>query len=304
MMIRALVFLLCFSVTSSWASPAFADELPDGAQIAQLLGFVRWTGVVMALFLVLGANLALRFIGASADRLSSRFTNRRPVIQKVESIARFSIYFGGGLFVLALSFQINEQTLKVIGAALAFGFSFAMKDVLAAVIAGVIIMFDRPFQVGDRVKYAGQYGDIVRIGLRSVRMRTLDHEIVTIPNNNILTDVSASRNYGALEMHVRVTFYVGADQDVGMAEEIVREAMLTSRYIYLEKPVEVRVRHDIVADCVVIHLVGKAYVLDTRYEKPFETDVTKRVLAAFRRYGILPPAAFSREPQMGSSEAA
>jgi hypothetical protein len=105
-------------------------------------------------------------------------------------------------------------------------------------------------------------------------------------------------------MHVRVTFYVGADQDVGMAEEIVREAMLTSRYIYLEKPVEVRVRHDIVADCVVIHLVGKAYVLDTRYEKPFETDVTKRVLAAFRRYGILPPAAFSREPQMGSSEAA
>jgi hypothetical protein len=54
-------------------------------------------------------------------------------------------------------------------------------------------MFDRPFQVGDRVSYGGEYGDIIKIGLRSVRMNTLDDNIITIPNNKVFTDVTVER---------------------------------------------------------------------------------------------------------------
>src|SRR4051812_22270601 len=46
----------------------------------------------------------------------------------------------------------------------------------------------QPFQVGDRVQFSGEYEDILKIGLRSVRMNTLDHNVVTIPNNKVLTD--------------------------------------------------------------------------------------------------------------------
>ena len=125
-------------------------------------------------------------------------------------------------------------------------------------------------------------------------MRTLDDNIVTIPNNKILTEVTSSGNYGALDMQVAVNFYVGADQDVELAERIVREAMLTSRYVFLDKPVVVLVSQEIVADMVVVQLRAKGYVLDTRYEKAFQTDVCKRVLLAFPEYGVLPPAAFER----------
>jgi small-conductance mechanosensitive channel len=97
-------------------------------------------------------------------------------------------------------------------------------------------MFDRPFQVGDGVSYAGEYGDIVKTGLRSVRTNTLDHNVVTIPNNKILTDVASSGNYGSLEMQVPMEFFVGVDQDVTRAVELVREACLTSPY-HLDQPV-------------------------------------------------------------------
>jgi small-conductance mechanosensitive channel len=293
---RLLTMLLGLAVLLS-STPAAAQELPNAAQLGQLLGFVRWGGVFMSLFVVVGANAFLSFVGGSATRLSARFTKRRLAIQKVESVARFGIYATTALFVVALSFQINDQTLKVIGAGIVVGVGFGTRDLLAAVAAGIIIMFDRPFQVGDRVNYAGEYGDIVQIGLRSVRMRTLDDALVTIPNNKFLTDVTSSGNHGTLDMHVAMEFYVGADQDLELAERLLQEAMLTSRYVYLGKPAVVLIRQTIVADMVVIELRGKAYVLDTRYEKAFETDVSKRTLGAFRRYGVLPPAAFER-PQV------
>ncbi len=289
-MLRVLVVLFILSC----AAVAQAQDMPQSDDIVKLLTGVRPAGLFVSVFVVVGANLALRFIGATAARLGEQFNSRRLLIQKVESILRFSIYALTAMLVVGLSFEINTETLKLIAVVFGFGFGFAMKDVIASVIAGVMIMFDRPFQVGDRVQYAGQYGDIILIGLRSVRMRTLDDNIVTIPNNRILTEVTSSGNYGALDMQVAVDFYVGADQDLEQAERLVREAVLTSRYVYLEKPIVVLVSQEIVADMVVIQLRAKGYVLDTKYEKAFQTDVSKRVITAFRDYAVLPPAAFER----------
>ncbi len=288
------ICLSCFAVVTLCTGAATAQELPEMGDLSKIAGFVRWSGVVVSVFIVVLASVALRFVSSAADRLGERFTNRRLLVQKVESFARFFIYLSAVLLVVALSFQINEQTLKYIAGALAFTIGFAMRDLVAAVIAGITIMFDRPFQVGDRVKYAGEYGDIIQIGLRSVRMRTLNDNIVTIPNNKILTDVTASGNYGSLHMQLQMDFYVGADQDVEVAERLLKEAMLTSRYVHLEMPVVVRVKQEIVADMVVVTMRGKAYVLDTKYEKALETDVSKRVLRAFRIHGVLPPASFER----------
>jgi small-conductance mechanosensitive channel len=182
----------------------------------------------------------------------------------------------------------------VVGGALAFAVGFAMRDLVAAVIAGVMIMFDRPFQVGDRVQYAGEYGDIIQIGLRSVRMRTLDDNIVTIPNNKILTDVTSSGNYGALDMQVSMEFFIGIDQDAELAERLVKESLLTSSYVFLGKPAVVRVQQVLKENYPALKLVGKAYVLDTTYEMSFVTDVNKRVLRAFRKHQVQPPAMLHR----------
>ena len=54
------------------------------------------------------------------------------------------------------------------------------KDIALSIVAGVMIMFDRPFQVGDRVSFGGEYGDVTVIGLRSVKLRTLDEEATRI----------------------------------------------------------------------------------------------------------------------------
>jgi small-conductance mechanosensitive channel len=279
------------------SATALAEGAPDAKEtpdIGQLVGFIRWGGVLISLFVVVAAVVALRIAGGLADRLSDRFAARRLLIQKVESFIRFFLYMATGGLVLGLSVRLDSTALTVVGGALAFAVGFAMRDLVAAFIAGITIMFDRPFQVGDRVDYAGQYGDIIAIGLRSVRMNTLDHNIVTIPNNKVLTDVTACGNYGALEMQVPMDFYIGADQDIRFASELVREACLTSRYVFLDRPVPVLAKQVIMQDYVAFQLKARPYVLDTQYEKPFETDVHMRVQEAFREHGIRPPAVLHR----------
>ncbi len=288
---RLILFVAGLLVATLHASPAGAQDLPD---MGQLAGFVRWSGVFLSIFVIVGTIVVMRVITSVAERLGEQFASQRMLIQKVESFSRFLVYIAAASVVIGLSIRLDSAALTVIGASLGFAIGFAMRDLVAAFIAGVTIMFDRPFQVGDRVQYAGEYGDIIKIGLRSVQMNTLDHNIVTIPNNKILTDVTSCGNYGALEMQVAMDFYIGADQDVAQAKSIIHEACITSRFCYLDQPVPVLAKQVILQDYVAFHLKARPYVLDVKYEKPFETDVHERVQKSFLKHGVAPPAILHR----------
>jgi len=263
-------------------------------ELGKVVEFIRWGGILASMVVFIGVLFLIRFVKSIGNRLSERFSNRRPTIQKIQTTALFFIYIATIGLVLSLSVRLDSTAITVIGGALAFAAGFALRDLVASFIAGITIMFDRPFQVGDRVSYSGEYGDIIKIGLRSVRMNTLDHNIITIPNNKVLTEVTSSANYGALEMQVAMDFYIGADQDATVASEIIREACLSSPYVYLAQPVPVFMKQVIFQDYVALHLKARPYVFDCRYEKPFETDVHFRVLQAFSRLGIGPPAVLHR----------
>lgn len=276
-----------------WLAPqtALAQDVPD---VGQLVSFIRWGGVFLSTFVIIGSVVVMRVVTTLADRLGQRFSNRRLTIQKVESFIRFLIYIASGSLVVGLSIRLDSAALTVLGASLGFAIGFAMRDLVAAFIAGITIMIDRPFQVGDRVQYAGEYGDIIKIGLRSVRMNTLDHNVVTIPNNKVLTDVTSCANYGSLIMQVAMHFYIGVDQDLGLAKELVHQACITSRFCYLDNPVPVLAKQTIVSDYVAYDITARPYVLDVKYEKAFETDVHERVQRAFMEKAIRPPAILHR----------
>ena len=169
---------------------------------------------------------------------------------------------------------------------------------VTTVAAGIMILFDQPFQVGDRVKFGETYGEVKEIGLRAVRIVTLDDNEVSIPNNKFLTEAVASANGGALDMMVVIRFYIAVTEDFELAKRIVHEACLTSKYVFLKKRVIMAVREEGRDGMFFTTILTKGYVIDARYEEAFMTDVTERVKRAFRRHNILPP--YARE--MGLEE--
>ncbi len=282
---------------SLWlASPALAQDTGLGIEALSRLGdLVRWEGLVASIFVILATWVVLRLVDAQVKRFGRVFAERRLLFQKLSAFFQFIVYFVVIVLVVLLSFEVSTEILALLGGTAAVAIGFATKDLAASIVAGVMIMLDRPFQLGDRVKFGGEYGDVTAIGLRSVRLQTLDDSTVTVPNNMFLNDITSSGNYGSLDMQVVVDFHIGVDQDVRLAQELVREAAITSRFVHLQKPVVVRVTQVIVQNYIAIRVRLKVYVLDTQYEKALETDITLRVLEAFAENGIQPPAVLHRD---------
>ena len=151
------------------------------------------------------------------------------------------------------------------------------------------MLFDRPFQVGDRVSYGDIYGEIVGIGLRTVRLVTLDDNLVTIPNSKFLTDAVSSGNAGALDMMVVTNFHLSIEADLSSARDLIMEVVATSRYTYLNKPYSVVLTEKHSHGVFWIEMMVKAYVFDVRYEKPFQTDIVFRGNQVLRDNNIQRP---------------
>ena len=278
--------------------PALAEEaaIDSGANdVNVLLHTIHWPGVVASVLVIAGAWLFLRILNNIVYHLGAAFAEHRLILQKLNAFLRFGVYLFTVVSVVLLSFRFSPEVLAILGGGAAVAVGFAAKDLVASLVAGIMIIVDRPFQVGDRVEFGGQYGDIIGIGLRSVKLQTLDDSTVTIPNNMFLNSITSSGNYGSLDMQVVMDFHIGIDQDVRLARDLVQEAAATSNFAYLPKPIMVRISQVLIDKCVMLRLRLKVYVLDTKYEKQLETDITLRVLDAFAGNNIQPPAILHRE---------
>ncbi|HEY4121505.1 MAG TPA: mechanosensitive ion channel domain-containing protein [Byssovorax sp.] len=267
---------------------------PDAAKDLSIADTIHVGGVLTGLVILAITVFAVRVASGSLSRLGDRFAHRRLALNQIATLVRFVLYLGGIAAAVAASVRLSKEVVLGLTGTLAVTIGFALKDLAASVLAGIIIIFDKPFQVGDRVSFGGQYGEIEAIGLRSVRLVTLDDNVVTIPNNKFLTELVASGNWGALDMLIQMDFFVGADQPLALAKRLVEDALTSNRYVYLGKPWSVLVNQVVHENYFALRLRAKAYVLDVKYEKAFETDVTERIVEAFARHGILPPAILHR----------
>jgi len=261
----------------------------DPEQTREFIGFIDLQGIPFAVLAIVAGWAALRLLGTVIDDLGERFTDRRLAFKKAKALVRFGLYFLIALLVATSALNLESENLWAVMGAVGVAVGLAFKDLVSSLIAGVILLVDEPFQVGDRVSFGDYYGEVSSLGLRSVRLITLDDNLVTIPNHRFLTDAVASANAGSLDCMVVIPFYVGAAEDFQEARRIVAEATATSRYVYLHKPIVTLVSDEFLGERFVTVIRVKAYVFDARYEKAFGTDVTERVKTAFRRRGIRAP---------------
>jgi small-conductance mechanosensitive channel len=258
------------------------------------LQFFQAQGLVPALLVLTVAWVVGRVLSGTLERLGNRFTEWRLSLHQAKAVFRLLIYLGAIFLAVSLVFKLSEQALLALGGTIVVAVGIALKDLTASVIAGITILIDKPFQVGDRVTFGGTYGEVKEIGLRTVRLVTLDDSQVTIPNSKFLTDLVSSGNAGELDMLVQMDFFVGVDQDIARAKRIVGDALVSGRYAYLEKPWTIVVSQVPMGEALAVRLRAKVYVLDVRYEKALETDVTERVMAAFQAAGVRAPAILHR----------
>lgn len=144
---------------------------------------------------IYGHKLAKRSEGDWDDRL----------VGLLELVIRYVVWFAAVMAILSV-YEVNI-TPFLAGAGIAgLALALAAQDIISNFFGGAIITVDKPFRVGDRIKVDTYYGDVISIGPRSTRLKTLDHQIVTIPNNKITTNVIV--NYTEPDQKLRITIPV------------------------------------------------------------------------------------------------
>ena len=192
-------------------------------------------------------------------------------------------------FLFYIVFRPTREIIVAVGGSAAVAIGFALKEIVESIISGFILLFDKPFQVGDRVQFGKNYGEIKSIGLRSVKLQTLNDDLVTIPNSKFLSDDVSSGNSGALDMMVVTSFYVDVHEDLSEVKRILNEVVITSRFVFLEKPVAIVFEEVIEGDIYAIKVAVKCYVLDVKFEKALQSDITIRGNRILQKQGIKRP---------------
>ncbi|OSO97589.1 mechanosensitive ion channel protein [Halorubrum ezzemoulense DSM 17463] len=131
------------------------------------------------------------------------------------------------------------SAFAVFGGAIALAVGFAAQDLLGNFVAGVFILKDKPFEVGDWIQWGDMSGRVEEIDLRVSRVRTFDNELVTVPNGDLAN--SAVTNPVAYDtLRQKFVFGIGYDDDIETATDIIIEKAEAHEEILDDPGVSVR----------------------------------------------------------------
>ncbi len=191
--VSVYIALKYFGVVPEQYSWIISDKVLNSIYI--ILGTWIISTLVQNIIHIYGHIIAEQTEGDWDDRL----------MEFLELTSRYIIWFTGIMLVL-INLEINI-TPFLAGAGIAgLAFALAAQDLISNFFGGAIITVDKPFRVGDRIKVDQYYGDVIHIGPRSTRLKTLDYQIVTIPNNKITSNIIV--NYAEPDQKLRITIPV------------------------------------------------------------------------------------------------
>lgn len=255
------------------------DQFNQVSQIVNIFDFGKLSFFIVSVIVLI---VLVRTFSYAIAKLENTFPSKRLIFSQSETIITFFSYIFGVNFLFFSIINPPKEVMLAAGGSIAVALGLSLKDLVSSIVAGLILIFDRPFQVGDRVTFENNYGEIKSIGLRAVRMTTLDDNLITIPNSKFLTESVSSGNAGALDMMVVVKFYFELNVDILLAQKKLRDVISTSKYVFLKKSILQTVAEEYHMGKLVTVLTAKSYVLDVRYEKAFETDIYTRANIEFR----------------------
>jgi small-conductance mechanosensitive channel len=145
----------------------------------------------------------------------------RQMLPIAEKLAMLFL-MGTALIVILKHFNYDIFSLVTALGIGSLAIGMAAKDTLAHMISGFTLMLDRPFRIGDRIQLAGgQIGDVLDIGLRSTKIKTLDNQQLIIPNSDLCNTILTNQAFPDQRAKGRINVGVAYGCDVERVKEIL-----------------------------------------------------------------------------------
>jgi small-conductance mechanosensitive channel len=173
------------------------------------------------------SRLARTFV---ADRLLGR--------TRLAAGSRYAIGRVFGYVILALGvlvalqpLGVNATTLAVFGGAIGIGVGFGLQDVVKNFVAGLIILIERPIQIGDSIELGDVTGDVTEIRGRATVVRTNDDIYLIVPNSKFISETVTNRSFRQRRVRYRIPVGVAYGTDPRAVEEALLDAASRSESV-------------------------------------------------------------------------
>ena len=262
-------------------------------QTKELLAKITTWKIAQALIIVVVSFVVIKIIDKLVIWISEKVAKEwRLRVKQFLPFFRMTVLTMTVVTLMNLFLNLSQDNLLAVTGTVAVALGFAFKDYASSVIAGIIGLFEAPYRVGDRIQIEDFYGEVVSYGLRGVRLRTPDDNIVTIPHNKIWTNAVSNANMGELEAQVVTEFYFAHEVDVQLVKKTLYRVAHTSKYTHLKLPVVVIMEEKSWGSLFKL----KCYPLDARDEFVYKTDLITRAKQVFAQYNL----AYPRLPDLES----
>ena len=234
--------------------------------------------LVVALIILAAGVFAARWAGRVLRRALGRLQLEPPARALCERMAQALVL---ALFVIIALQNLGVELLPLIaGLGIAgAGVALAMQGVLGNVVAGLTIIFTRPFRVGDYISIVGEEGEVLEVKLFTTTLGHADRSRVVIPNRKLVGEIL--HNYGTVrQLALGVT--LAHDTDVGLAETVIVEALRANPRVLQDPAPLVAVQR--LADSGIVFAVAP-WVQVADYG-PATGEINQAILEAFRKRNI------------------
>ena len=231
-----LLLFLAYSLLVLWGIPgAFmlqaAKKLMFGFKVGGIN--ISLISIITGLAVFVISLMLMRMM---KKRLANNLLNRINMDEGIRHSLISGFSFTGIIIsaILAIvAMGIDLSNLAVIAGALSVGIGFGLQDVIKNLVSGIILLFERPFKVGDWVLIGGEEGKIKQINIRSTEVETFNKASVIIPNATLisssLTNLTHGNNWQRQSVMVGVSYDSDADQVTRLLLECARSCKKVMR---------------------------------------------------------------------------
>jgi small-conductance mechanosensitive channel len=247
--------------------------------------------VVMIIFLASFANsITAELLPYLQEKLASKTANKIDDII-FDLLKRFSTVI---IYITAVLLALDVMNVTIMpfvaGAGVAgIAIGFAAKDTLSNLIAGILLLIDRPFEVGDRIEVwsapanSATWGDVLDVGIRATKIKTTDNIVIIIPNNEIMKRDIINYTTVTDEIRVRIPIGIAYDADVNKAKEIINAVSLELDWVMKNPAPKVVVK---TFGESAVNLEARVWISKPRKRMDTISHITDRVKEVFQKEGI------------------
>ena len=188
--------------------------------------------IILAFFIL--TFLSKRLKKLLIDKILTKAGMEPGLTATIGTVTRFSILLVGSIIIIQ-SAGIDLSALTVLAGALGVGIGFGLQNVTDNFISGIIILFEKPIKVGDRIEVGGVEGDVISISVRATTILTNDNISIIVPNSEFISSRVINWSHNDRNIRFRLPVGVSYNEDPEKVKTLLLDVADRNPHI-LRKP--------------------------------------------------------------------